>query len=149
MPETLELMIDKFIFRIASDRIYSRNGVWAKKEGLVVRLGISDYLQQRNGDIAFIETKPQGTQLNVGDEFSVIETIKVNISLASPLSGKVLENNPLLETAPEVINQDPYASGWLMVIEAEDWENDSKSMIDAQTYLKSIKAEAEEEIGSA
>jgi glycine cleavage system H protein len=148
MMDYLELMIDKFIFRIASDRFYSKAGVWAKKDDRGARLGISDYLQQRSGDIAFVEAKPVGTQIKLGDEIAVIETIKVNISLPSPVSGKVIDINPLLETAPETINLDPYASGWFVVIEAEDWENDSKTMIDAQKYLKSIKAEAEEEIGS-
>jgi glycine cleavage system H protein len=148
MPETLELMIDKFIFRIATDRLYSGDGLWVKKEGPEVRLGISDYLQQRSGDIAFIEANPVGTQVKVGNEIAVVETIKVNIGLTSPVSGKVVDINPLLETTPEVINQDPYGSGWFMVIEVEDWENDSKTLIDAQTYFENIKAEAEQEIGS-
>lgn len=148
MPETLELMVDKFIFRIATDRVYSRSGWWVKKENRAVRLGISDYMQQRSGDIAFVEAKPVGTQLKVGDEITVVETIKVNISLDSPVSGKVVEINPLLENAPEAINQDPYDSGWFMVIETEDWENDSKTLVDAHTYFEIIKAEAEEEIGS-
>jgi glycine cleavage system H protein len=148
MPENLELMIDKFIFRIATDRVYSRYGLWVKKEDLNVRLGISDYLQQRSGDIAFVEAKPVGTQVKVGDEIAVVETIKVNISIASPVSGKVVKINPLLETTPEAINQDPYDSGWFMLIETEDWQNDFKTLIDAQTYFENIKAEAEEEIGS-
>lgn len=148
MMDYLELMIDKFIFRIATDRFYSKEGVWVKKDHREARLGISDYLQQRSGDIAFVEVKPVGTKIKLGDEIAVIETIKVNISLPSPVSGKVIDINPLLKTAPETINQDPYASGWFVVIEAEDWENDSKTMIDAQKYLKSIKTEAEEEIGS-
>jgi glycine cleavage system H protein len=148
MPETLELMIDKFIFRIATDRVYSRNGLWIKKEDRDVRLGISDYLQQRSGDIAFVEAKPVGTQVKVGDEIAVVETIKVNISLTSPASGIVIEINPRLETEPEAINQDPYDSGWFMVIKTEDWVIDSITLIDAQTYFEVIKAEAEEEIGN-
>ena len=83
----------------------------------------------------------------MGDEIAVIETIKVNISLPSPVSGKVIEVNQLMETEPEVINQDPYSSGWLVMLEAEDWEKDSKTLIDAQTYFNRIKDEAEEEIG--
>jgi glycine cleavage system H protein len=147
MTETLELNIDKFIFRIATDRFYSREGIWAKRDGPIVRLGLSDYLQQRNGDIAFVEVKPAGVPVKLGDEIAVIETIKVNISLPSPVNGKVIEVNPLMETEPDVINQDPYGSGWLVMIEAEDWETDKKTLIDAQTYFSRIKDEAEEEIG--
>ncbi len=89
-----------------------------------MRIGLSDFLQQRSGDVAFAEVKPVGTALNFGDEVAVIETIKVNISLASPVSGKIVEVNPAMETAPEAINQDPYGAGWLAVIEATDWESD-------------------------
>jgi glycine cleavage system H protein len=147
MTETLELNLDKFIFRIATDRFYSREGIWAKRDGPIVRLGLSDYLQQRSGDIAFVEVKPAGVPVKLGDEIAVIETIKVNISLPSPVNGKVIEVNPLMETEPDVINQDPYGSGWLVMIEAKDWETDKKTLIDAQTYFSRIKDEAEEEIG--
>ena len=87
MPDFLELAIDKFIFRVATDRFYSPEGVWAKPEGSSIRIGLSDFLQQRSGDVAFAEVKPTGTELAFGDEVAVIETIKVNISLGSPVSG--------------------------------------------------------------
>jgi glycine cleavage system H protein len=148
MTDTIELNIDKFIFRIATDRLYSKEGMWVKRDDQKVQLGISDYLQQRSGDIAFIEVKPEGTQVKSGDEVAVIETIKVNISLPSPINGKVIEVNPLLEAAPEAINQDPYASGWFLVLEPDDWESDSKTLDDAQTYFRRIKDEAEKEVGS-
>src|SRR5512139_2773811 len=108
MPDFLELTIDKFTFQVATDRYYSPEGVWAKPEGNYVRIGLSDFLQQRSGDIAFAEIMPVGTELTFGDEVAVIETIKVNISLGSPVSGKVIEVNPDLEESPEVINQDPF-----------------------------------------
>ena len=88
MPETLEFVLDKFTFRVALDRFYSPEGIWVKP-GRGVRIGLSDFLQQRSGDVAFAEVKPVGTELKAGDEAAVIETIKVNISLAAPLSGKL------------------------------------------------------------
>ena len=94
-----------------------------------------------------MEAKPAGVSVELGDEIAVIETIKVNISLPSPVNGKVIEVNPLMETEPEVINQDPYGSGWLVMLESEDWESDSKTLMDAYTYFNWIKDEAEEEIG--
>jgi len=121
MPEFLEMTVDKFIFRVATDRYYSGEGVWAQAEGNRVRIGLSDFLQQRSGDIAFVEVKPEGTVLAFGDNVAMIETIKVAIDLHSPVAGRVIEVNPAMETTPEVINQDPYGEGWLTVIEAEDW----------------------------
>jgi glycine cleavage system H protein len=146
MPEFLNFAMDKFTFRVALDRTYTADGVWAKPEGKGVRIGVSDFLQQRSGDVAFVEIKPVGTQLAFGEEVAVIETIKVNISLTSPVSGKVVEVNPAMETAPEAINQDPYESGWLAVIEATDWEIDRSHLLEPQAYFARIKMEAEQEV---
>jgi glycine cleavage system H protein len=146
MPEYLETIVDKFTFKVAIDRFYNQEGVWAKPEGMRVRIGLSDFLQQRSGDVAFAEIKPQGTTVAFGDEVAVIETIKVNISLTSPVSGKVVEVNPVMETAPEAINQDPYGAGWLAVIDATGWETDRAQMLDSQSYFARMKAEAESEV---
>ena len=151
MPEVLETTVDKFVFRVATDRYYSSEGVWVaplpqgEGAGVRVRIGLSDFLQQRSGDVAFAEVKPEGTALVAGDEVAVIETIKVNISLTSPMSGKVVEVNPAMETAPEAINKDPYGEGWLAMIEAADWEADRARLLDAQAYFALMKGQAEEE----
>ena len=144
MPDFLETTVDKFIFRVATDRHYSSEGIWAKAEGNRVRIGLSDFLQQRSGDVAFAEVKPEGTQLALGDEVAAIETIKVNISLPSPVAGTVVEVNPAMGTSPELIDQDPYGEGWLAVIEASDWETDRAHLHDAQTYFGVMKRQAEE-----
>jgi glycine cleavage system H protein len=146
MPDFLELTIDKFTFRVATDRYYSAEGVWAKAEGGLIRIGLSDFLQQRSGDIAFAEIKPEGTELAFNDEVAVIETIKVNISMGSPVSGKIIEINPDIEMTPEVINQDPYERGWIAIIEASDWEDDWSRLLDAPVYFARIKAEGEDEV---
>ena len=145
MPEYLEATVDKFIFRVASDRLYSPEGVWALAEGNQIHIGLSDFLQQRSGDIAFAEVKPVGTVVAVGDEVAAIETIKVNVILGSPVDGKVIEVNPEMETAPEAINQDPYGAGWLAVIAASDWETDRSRLLDVTAYFEVVKREAEEE----
>jgi glycine cleavage system H protein len=81
-----------------------------------------------------------------GDEVAVIETIKVNISLTSPVAGKVVEVNPAMVTAPEAINQDPFGTGWLAVIEATDWETERSRLLDPHTYFTRMKVEAEQEV---
>jgi glycine cleavage system H protein len=145
MSDFLETTVDKLIFRVATDRHYSDEGIWAKAEGNRVRIGLSDFVQQRSGDVAFAEVKPEGTLLAFGDEVAVIETIKVNISLPSPVAGTVVEVNPEMETSPELIDQDPYGEGWLAVIEASDWETDRDRLLDAQIYFGVMKRQAEEE----
>ena len=84
--------------------------------------------------------------MTFGDEIAIIETIKVNISLSSPVSGQVVEINPAMETTPETINQDPYGAGWLAVIEATDWETDRVRLLDPQVYFARMKVEAEQEV---
>jgi glycine cleavage system H protein len=146
MPEFLEVTVDKFTFKVATDRCYTREGVWVLPEGDRVRLGLSDFLQQRSGDIAFAEIKPAGTMLAAGDEVASIETIKVNVALSSPAGGQVIEVNPEMDTAPEAINQDPYGAGWLAVIEASDWDADRSRLLDAAAYFEVVRREAEEEM---
>ena len=84
MTEYLETSIDKFKFRVDTSCFYNSEGIWARVDRNRARLGLSDYLQQRSGDIAFVEVKSEGTLLTFGDEFSSIETIKVNIALSHP-----------------------------------------------------------------
>jgi len=155
MPAFLEVTVDKFTFKVAADRFYTHEGVWVLPSPLTplpvgevnrVRIGLSDFLQQRSGDIAFAEIKPVGTALKVGDEVASIETIKVNVALSSPVNGKVLEVNSAMDTAPEVINQDPYGEGWLAVIATSDWETDRSRLLDAAAYFDMVKREAEEEM---
>ncbi len=155
MVEFLEVTVDKFTFKVAADRFYTREGLWVAPSPLTplpegegnlrVRVGLSDFLQQRSGDIAFAEIKPIGTVLAIGDEVASIETIKVNVALSSPVNGDVIEVNPAMDSAPEAINQDPYGAGWLAVIDATDWETDRTQLLDAPAYLALINAEAEAE----
>jgi glycine cleavage system H protein len=150
MPEYLEATVDKFVFRIAADRLYSPDGVWAmivESQGNErVRIGLTDYLQQRNGDVAFAHVKPVGTKLVVGAEIAEIETVKANVSLFSPVAGTVVEVNSDLELAPEVINDQPYGRGWLATIETADWNRDRSKLLDPQAYLSVMKSQAEKEL---
>jgi len=145
MTEILETTVDKFIFKVAADRHYNDEGVWARSEGELIRIGLSDFVQQRNGDVAFAEVKPEGTKIALGDEVAVIETIKVDIAFSSPLTGTIVEVNPEMEEAPEAINQDPYGQGWLALIEPSAWEDERSQLLDAQAYFERMKIEAEKE----
>ncbi len=145
MPEYLEFSAGKFIFRIATDCLYTPEGVWARVQGETILVGISDYLQQRSGDVAFAEIKPAGTQLIASEEFAVIETIKVDLSLEAPVSGELVAANSALEMAAEVINQDPYGAGWMAEIQPVDWETDSARLLTPAAYLAKAQVEAEQE----
>ncbi len=145
MSEYLKYTLDKFTFQVATDRYYNAEGVWAKEENGQITVGLSDFLQQRSGDIAFADVAESATELRIGDEVASIETIKVDISLPSPVSGTVIETNPGMEMEPEVINEDPYGDGWLAIIKAADWLADQAQLLNPQAYFEHMVAEAEEE----
>ena len=144
--ELLELTVDKFIFRFPTGLLYSEDGLWLRFEGSRARIGLSDFLQQRSGDVTFAIPKERGTSVLPGDEAAVIETIKVNVSILSPISGRIVETNPALEASPELVNLDPYGRGWLVAIEAADTEAAKRTLKTAREYLALAKIQAEAEV---
>jgi glycine cleavage system H protein len=145
----LETTVDKFTLRVATDRLYAAEGVWALAlGGGRVRLGVSDFVQQHGGDVTFATVQPPGTNLAPGDGFAEIDTIKVNLELPSPVGGTVAEVNGVLDATPEVVNRDPYGEGWLAVVEAADWEVDRRGLLTPEAYFALMKEEAEREAGS-
>jgi glycine cleavage system H protein len=142
----LEIMIDKFIFRIPENLYYSQEGVWVAVEGKAARVGLSDFTQQLNGDVAFAHVMPVGTQVRASERFSDIETVKAILELPSPITGRIVEINPELENSSEVINQDPYGKGWMAVLELDRWEEEKSTLLDAAQYLELVKQQAEMEM---
>jgi glycine cleavage system H protein len=142
----LELLVDKFTFCFPKDLYYSEVGLWIKQEEDLMRLGLSDFAQQRNGDIAFANLLPAGTVLNVGDELASIETVKVNLSLPSPLKGTIVENNAAVSDAPELINQDPYGKGWIAVVHPDSQEMPFRGILDAEAYVALVRDQVETEL---
>ena len=139
MPDYLQTTIDKFTFRVAKDRLYTAEGMWllpVQDQGSQrVRIGVTDFFQQHNGDVAFANVKAVGVSLHAEDELAEMETMKVTVDLPSPVAGIIVEVNKALELTPEVVNQDPYEKGWLAVIEVTDWEADRAKLLDAPAYL--------------
>ncbi len=150
MPEFLETTFDKFTFKVARDRMYTRDGVWVlastEPDGLTVQMGITDYVQQHSGDIAFVNLKRAGIALDAGDEFVEIETIKVNVALPSPIAGSILDVNKALEANPEFVNQDPYGRGWLISMKPRNWEVEGSNLLDANAYFDFMRLEIEQEL---
>ena len=148
MPQYLETTADKFTFRVATDRLYTPEGIWVLEEAGTqrVRVGLADKIQQHNGDVAFANVKRVGTKVAAGEQFTEIETIKAMVELASPVSGTIVEVNPALDTTPEVINQAPYQDGWLAVIETTEWEADRAKLLEARAYFTGMQAQVQEEL---
>ncbi len=140
--EYLQATVDKFIFRVAPDRRYSAADVWASSAGNRIRVGLTDYLQQKSGDVAFVNLKPVGTIVAADDELAAVETIKVDLVIPAPLAGKLVGVNQALSERPELVNSDPYGEGWLVEIEP-DTMADFETLPDAASYLPAMRARAE------
>jgi glycine cleavage system H protein len=148
-PETeIKFTVDKFIFRFPRNLLYSSDGLWITQENEAIRIGMSDFLQQRNGDIAFATVAEQGSELNAGDEIASIETVKVNFSLPAPMKGAVIEANASLQDSPELINQDPYGRGWLAILQPENLKRDLDTLLTAEAYSEQARQQAEAELKS-
>lgn len=148
MPEYLETTAEKFTFRVATDRLYTAQGVWVKPDPDTrrIRIGLADYPQQHNGDVAFANVKPVGTRVIAGALVAEIETIKAMVEVASPISGKIIEANASLGATPEAINQSPYEAGWLAIMEPSAWEAERSKLLDGLGYFAVMKAQVQEDL---
>ncbi len=117
---------------------YTQDHEWVKIEtdGNSALVGITDFAQQELGDIVYIEIETEGEEIASGEIFGTVEAVKTVSDLFMPLSGKVLEVNPDLESAPEAVNEDPYGKGWMIKIELTD--EDRSGLIDSKQYAELI-----------
>ena len=105
---------------VPSDLMYTKEHEWAKTEGDRVRVGITAYAQEQLGDVVFVELPKVGAKVTQHKGFGVVESVKAVSDLFAPLSGTVVEVNAELPNAPEVVNQDPYGRGWMILIAPSD-----------------------------
>lgn len=116
------------------DRRYSREHEWARPEDeSEAVVGISDYAQSELGDIVFVELPAVGASLTQMQPFGVVESVKAVSDLYAPLSGEVVAVNSELETAPELVNDDPFGGGWMIRIKIKD-PAELDALLDAGAY---------------
>lgn len=102
--------------QVPEDLKYTREHEWAKVEGKNVRVGITAFAQEQLGDVVFVELPKVGVRVTQMQPFGVVESVKAVSDLFAPLAGEVVEVNTALTKAPELVNQDPYGKGWMIVI---------------------------------
>ena len=116
---------------------YSNEDEWARAEGNLVTLGITDYAQQQLGDIVFVELPEPGSTLRKGEPFGVVESVKVVSDLFAPVSGQVSAVNEDLADNPETVNEDCYGRGWLLVVKTSD-PSELRALLDAAAYREHV-----------
>jgi len=96
---------------------YTKDHEWIKIDGSTATIGITDFAQGELGDIVYVDISSVGKEVAGGDVFGTVEAVKTVSDLYMPITGKVLEVNPLLDGSPEKVNEDPYGDGWMIKAE--------------------------------
>ncbi|MCW9041333.1 MAG: glycine cleavage system protein GcvH [Flavobacteriales bacterium] len=112
---------------------YTKDHEWCKIEGNVATIGITDFAQGELGDIVYVEIETEGDDLGKEAIFGTVEAVKTVSDLFMPLSGKVIEVNGDLESAPESVNQNPYEAGWMIKIEMSN-PDEVNDLLSADDY---------------
>ena len=113
---------------------FSNDHEWAELSGNMAKIGITDFAQQALGDIVFVELPKPGTKLTFGEAFCSVESVKAVSDLYAPLSGTVVGINEELDSAPELINENPY-DNWIVKVEVSDL-GEADKLMDKEAYDK-------------
>lgn len=113
---------------------------WAKQDGDLIIVGISDHAQDALGDVVYVELPEVGASVSAGDEIAVVESVKAASDIYAPLSGTIVEVNASLEDSPELVNESPYEDGWFFKMSTDDM-----TALDSLLSAKDYQAACENE----
>ena len=121
---------------IPQDLHYSSDHEWIRSSGEdTVRIGITDFAQNSLGDIVFVQTPDPGTTVSPGDSIGEVESTKSVSDIFAPVSGTVIARNDALDSAPELVNGDPYGDGWMIEVQLSD-PGEISELLDASAYAE-------------
>ncbi|HZH63532.1 MAG TPA: glycine cleavage system protein GcvH [Flavisolibacter sp.] len=112
---------------------YTKEHEWVRIEGDEAVIGITDFAQHELGDIVYVEVETLGKELAAGDVFGTVEAVKTVSDLYLPVAGTITEINADLNTAPELVNSDPYGQGWMVRMKLAN-PKDVEELMDAAAY---------------
>ncbi len=119
---------------------YTKEHEWARKEGNLIVVGITDHAQHKLGDIVFVELPAAGTQIKAGTTFGTVESVKAVSDLFAPITGEVVESNGELANAPETVNKDAHGAAWMVKVKPANPAEYDK-LLSALDYKKLCEAE--------
>ena len=124
-------------YEIPDSCLYTREDEWVRKDGDRVVVGITDYAQQQLGDVVFVELPDTGDEIQQGESFGVIESVKAVSDLFAPVTGRVADTNSELEDNPELVNESCYRAGWIMAVTGVT-EAELAELMDAAAYRQYV-----------
>ncbi|EJL6955522.1 glycine cleavage system protein GcvH [Vibrio cholerae] len=118
---------------------FTESHEWVRDNGDgTVTIGISEHAQEMLGDVVFVELPEIDAEIDAGDSFSLVESVKAASDIYAPVTGVVIEVNEDLQNSPELINEEPYDGGWVVKVKMSD-PDELKDLKDAEEYLASIE----------
>ncbi len=121
-----------------NDRRYTKEHEWVKLDGEIATVGITDFAQSELGDVTYIEMPEVGRQINQGEPFGVVESVKAVSDVYAPVSGEIVEVNGALEAQPEKVNSSPYEDAWLIKLRVQD-PGQLDQLLDAAAYQQHVQ----------
>ncbi len=144
--EMKEFMVGKFLFKVpVAGYYFNENDCWARVEGNLARLGVSDYVQQSAADMVFFDPPEIGAEIDQFGEAGSLESTKTALDIISPFSGKVKAVNHRLVENPELVNLDPYLQGWAVELELADFSSERELLMDCNEYYSYLREKVERE----
>ena len=120
------------------DLRYTTEHEWARLEGARVRVGITDFAQDALGDVVYVDLPEVGAAVQAATPFGEVESTKSVSDVYSPVTGTIVERNPLIEERPELVNEQPYEDGWLIVVSVADGAS-LDGLMDAAAYRSFVE----------
>jgi glycine cleavage system H protein len=131
-------------YEVPEGLYYHKEYMWARVENGKVKIGVSDFAQKQLHDIVFVELPGVGDSITQNEPFGTLESVKAVSDLIAPVSGTIETVNEALESKPELLNEDPYGEGWLLVVAPTNLEADLKEIMNFEAAVEWHKELAKE-----
>ena len=131
-------------FEVPENLYYHKEYLWAKIEGDKVKIGMIDFAQKQLNDIVYVELPSAGDEVTQNEPFGTLESVKAVSDLIAPISGTIETVNEELESKPELLNEDPYGKGWLIIVAPTNLDAELKNILDFDAAVEWHKELAQE-----
>jgi glycine cleavage system H protein len=130
------MMIDDY--EIREGLYYTKEHEWMKIENEKCRVGITDYAQKTLHEVVYVDLPSLRRNLAQNESFGTVESVKAVSEVYSPISGEIIERNEKLVNSPEIVNEDPYGAGWIVVVKSSRLDDELKDLLNHADYAKFI-----------
>ena len=126
-------------YEVRERMYYTKEHEWMKVENEMCRVGITDYAQKTLHEVVYVDLPTLGRKVTQNASFGTVESVKAVSEIYSPISGEIVERNEKLVNSPELVNEDPYGSGWIVVVKSSRLNDELKSLLSHEDYAKFIE----------